>query len=84
MIRAYLVMSDDLTVKPWSDQRSLPGNDYWRIAREIKKQEAVYPTQSREMIKSAVELAFNTAGVHRDPRAMDRFVAMYLTSAKVQ
>lgn len=77
-------MSDSLTVKPWPDHFSQPGNDYWRIAREIRKQEAVYPTQSRERIKSAVELAFNTAGVHRDPRAMDRFVAMYLTSGKVK
>jgi len=75
-----LTMSENLTVRPWPDQHSLPGNEYWQIAREIKKQESIYPRQSREMIKTAVELAFSQAGARRDPKLIERYVAMYLTA----
>ena len=76
-----MTMSDNLTVKPWSDQQVSPaGNAYWQIAREIKKQEAVYPKLSRAMIKSAVELAVTKVGQRRDPQLIDRYVAMYLTA----
>ena len=74
-------MSDSLTVRPWPEHRSLPSNEYWQIAREIKKQEAIYPKHSRAMIKTAVELAFNKGGERRhDPAAIDRYIAMYLTA----
>ena len=76
-----LDMSDNLTIRPWPDQRALPDNEYWQIAREIKKQEAVYPQQSRATIKTAVELAFTQGGHRSDPQLIDRYVAMYLTSA---
>lgn len=76
-------MSDSLTISPWSNQHSsLAGNEYWQIAREIKKQEAVYPKLSRAMIKSAVEFAVSQAGQRRDPQEIDRYIAMYLTSGK--
>ena len=73
-------MSDNLTIRPWPDQRSIQGNEYWQVAREIKKQEAVYPKQSRAMIKTAVELAFAKGGQRSDPALIDRYVAMYLSS----
>ena len=75
-------MSDSLTISPWSHQRSSAGNEYWQIAREIKKQEAVYPKLSRAMIKSAVEFAVSQAGQRRDPQEIDRYIAMYLSSGK--
>jgi hypothetical protein len=73
-------MSDNLTIRPWPDRSSVQGNEYWQIAREIKKQEAVYPKQSRAMIKTAVELAFAKGGQRSDPDIIDRYVAMYLTA----
>ncbi len=73
-------MFDNLTIRPWPDQRSLPDNEYWQIAREIKKQESIYPRHSREMIKSAVEMAFTQGGQRRDPHMIERYVAMYLTA----
>ena len=75
-------MSDSLTISPWSNQRSSAGNEYWQIAREIKKQEAVYPKLSRAMIKSAVEFAVTQSGHRRDPQEIDRYIAMYLSSGK--
>jgi len=78
-----LSMSDSLTIKPWADERPVVhGNEYWQIAREIRKQESIYPKHSRAMIKSAVELAFAQGGQRRDPAVVERFVAMYLTSGK--
>jgi hypothetical protein len=75
-------MSDNLTIRPWPDSHPVPNREYWQIAREIKKQEAVYPKQSRAMIQSAVELAFSKGGQRRDPASIDRYIAMYLTTGK--
>lgn len=75
-------MSDSLTIRPWPDARALPSHEYWQIAREIKKQEAIYPKHSRAMIQSAVELAFSNGGQRRDPVTIDRYIAMYLTTGK--
>ena len=75
-------MSDNLTIRPWPDSRAVPNHEYWQIAREIKKQEAIYPRHSRAMIRSALELAYSQGAQRRDPDAIDRYIAMYHTTDK--
>ena len=77
-------MSDNLSIRPQAELRSYPVNEYWQIAREVKKQESIYPKHTRAAIKAAVEFAFNKGGQRFDAQQVDRFVAMYLTSGDLK
>jgi len=78
-------MSDPLSITASSSgPRSIAGNEYWQIAREIKKQESIYPKHSLAEIKAAVQFAFSKGGQRFDAQQVDRFVAMYLTAGDLK